>query len=130
MKLIVRGALLVVLFAIASVGHAGRRYIYEISVFQGSSFGYGGGSLVDARGSTDSIQSMGCYTNGTSAGCTAVNKDGVAGSCFTVDPIMIDTIESISSESYVYFQWDKSGYCYFVSVTNGSQFKPSALSGY
>jgi|LakMenEpi03Aug12_release.lakeMendotaPanAssembly.Ray.scaffolds.fasta_scaffold632889_2 hypothetical protein len=136
MRFINKSVLLFALSAIAFVGHAGNRYVYEVNLYKGTSYGYASGAIADVRGSSDSIQLIVCYNNVSSGGipsasCTVVNKDGLMGGCYTSDSAKVQAIRSLGPESYLFLTWEvKTGLCDYVSVTNGSLYKPWAVSGF
>lgn len=113
---------------------AGQRLVYPVNI--NDTYRFAVGTMSDARGSADSQQWIGCYTNAypgsyASATCYATNATGTSRSCSTSDANLIQAIRSLTSESYLYFQWksDGSGQCDYVFVENSSRWKPASVSG-
>ncbi|MGN6152258.1 MAG: hypothetical protein ACTHOH_09660 [Lysobacteraceae bacterium] len=100
---------------------------YTVTINDASRIAYG--AFADARASADTQQWIGCNYNAAAAFCTATNAAGISRSCSTTNAALIDAIHGISSESYVYFQWNTDGTCSYVLVENSSRFKPAATSG-
>ncbi len=128
MKRMIKVGALLILAASASLSYAGARYQNQVYVSQQNRVAYG--SLVDARGSADNQQYIGCYVYNGQAGCYAIDASGFGGSCYTTDAATIATIRSVSSESIVYFTWNNDGTCNYMQTNNISYGKPAALSGY
>jgi hypothetical protein len=63
------------------------------------------------------------------SGCRATNAAGLTHICSTGNPALLDMIDSIGPESYVYFQWNTDGACSYLLVEQNSRFKPAAVSG-
>jgi hypothetical protein len=88
------------------------------------------GNLIAARFSANEAERIGCaagYGNGHYAYCEASLGDGIDAFCITHDPVMIDTIASINTFSYVYFQWDDEGICTHVTVATRSIHIPEKI---
>lgn len=66
------------------------------------------GNLIAARFSASESERIGCavgYGAQHYAYCEATDADGVVAGCITGDPVMIETIASINTFSFVYFTW-------------------------
>ena len=89
------------------------------------------GNLIAARFSDNEEERIGCAVGygekGQYAYCEASLGTGKDAICTTFDPAMIDTIASINTFSFVYFQWDKDGLCTHVTVATRSIHIPSKL---
>jgi hypothetical protein len=92
---------------------------------------YANGSMGAARNSRDANQSIGCYysTNGpghTAGYCWARNADGVHAGCkWFDDPILEKVVATMTSDSFIHFNWDKSTYmCTRITVQNASAYEP------
>jgi hypothetical protein len=73
------------------------------------------------------VQSLGHPTNDHYAYCEASLGNGVNAYCITYDPAMIDTIASINTLSFVYFEWSGDGLCTHVTVATRSIHIPEKL---
>jgi hypothetical protein len=82
------------------------------------------GTLVGTRNTPDNDQYLGCTINGDSLTCYARNSAGLYRSCSSANPIHVANARSISSEGYLWFGWNSSGLCTFVTVSLGSQYRP------
>ncbi|MCP3143010.1 hypothetical protein [Pyxidicoccus xibeiensis] len=83
------------------------------------------GALGSARNSTDAIQNIYCtvYSWGY-AFCSARDSASVTGSCGTSDPVYVNMLQAMTSDSYVYFGWDAAGTCTNLIVQNSSCLDP------
>ncbi len=116
------------LLSTAMIASAGARLVYQVGINDASRFAVG--TMADARGSSDNVQTIGCYHNTGFASCYATNSAGLSRSCTTTNAALIEVIRSIGSESYLYFQWNTDGTCSYVFVDNGSRWKPASASGF
>jgi hypothetical protein len=128
LRTLIGGAVAAALLSTATIAIAGSRLVYQVGINDASR--YAVGTMTDARGSADASQSIGCYHNTGFASCYATNNLGLSRSCTTTNTALIEVIRSISSESYIYFQWNTDGTCSYVFVDNGSRWKPASASGY
>lgn len=71
---------------------------------------------------------IGCYTSSFSGiadgTCQATNSAGTSAFCFPSDPNMVAVMQSASTDSYIFFQYDASSNCLQVDVDNFSYFEP------
>lgn len=125
--LVAAAAVAAAMLSTATIAIAGSRWVYQVGINDASRFAVG--TMTDARGSSDNVQTIGCYHNSGTASCYATNSAGLSRSCTTANAALIDVIRSISSESYLYFQWNADGTCNYVFVDNGSRWKPASASG-
>src|SRR5579872_5354670 len=95
------------------------------------------GSLADTRNSADNTSYITCsigaysYADGTvlpSANCQAYDAvHNLSAYCYTTNPVMIQTIQSITGDSYVNFYYASSSTtstCTGMSVTKSSMYSP------
>jgi hypothetical protein len=88
------------------------------------------GSAGTARNSSDGVQFIWCALQGTAASVSAVctAHDAVATTpqviCTTSNANMVAAAKAMTSDSYVLMQWDASGACTQIQVTNGSLLEP------
>jgi hypothetical protein len=93
---------------------------------------YAFGSMADARASAPTDpEYIGCTVAGgpygTSASCYALDSNNVYKMCSMPSgaaPTMLPAIESIGSQSYIYFSFDTSGNCTTVEAINTSYVSP------
>jgi hypothetical protein len=129
----------VALILAATATNAGQRTIHEVTIYDDTR--EAGGSFVDARGSDDRSQAIGCFINiyrpfagGPGQGaelafCWAVDANNVFRSCSTRDPRQLELISSLNSESFLAFRWDQIGHCEAIYVRHVSSGKPATLTG-
>jgi hypothetical protein len=107
--------------ALVGVAHAGAKYSYSVAV----GTGWASGALGTARNSGDPNQVIGCQTYGTTTFlCYAHDPYGTQGSCVGSDANLLAWVRSLNGDSWLYFSWDTSGNCTFVSVENSSYLEP------
>lgn len=82
------------------------------------------GTLVGTRNTPDNDQYLGCTINGDSLTCYARNAAGLSRSCSSANPVHVANARSISTEGYLWFGWNSSGICTFVTISLGSQYRP------
>jgi hypothetical protein len=91
-----------------------------------------GGSLADARGSADSVQWIGCDVEAYAASlavptvaiCYARDVKGTMVTCMSSEARLIQVALGLNGDSYLSFNWDKSGQCTMIHVGNQSTFSP------
>ncbi len=130
MKTIFGAALVIGLIGAAGSALAGQRWNYPVSINETSR--YAVGAMADVRGTSDYNQAIGCWNNAgptPAAGCLAINSAGLTKSCFTYNTTVIDAIRTVSTDSYIYFQWNTDGTCAYVYIDNNSRFKSAKTSG-
>lgn len=128
MKAVFKCALFAGSLAVAATVYAGARFTYPVVINDTNRTAYG--ALTDARGSADTRQYIGCWSNGAMGGCDAVNASGLTRSCSTIDPAMLAVIRSMSDESYVAFRWSSDGStCAYIYAQTTSYSKPAAVAG-
>lgn len=129
MKKMMNAALTFALIASSGAAFAGSRG--QVQVFLDKPGRYAEGTLVDARGSSDSVQRIGCFVyTGNSGGCIATDSSGKTGSCFSSDPDMIQAMRSLNAESYLLIVWDVNNVCTSVIVEKSSTYRPGNISGF
>src|SRR4051794_34858040 len=110
-----RLATLVLLCALAPAAHAGYRLQGgEVQIDPAHS--WASGVLSGAYNSNDGSQWLGCmtasYNSGTSYGqCYARDAAQQYVGCSTSNTEMLRAIQSIKSDTYIYFTWDANGTC-------------------
>lgn len=84
------------------------------------------GALGSARNSQDNLQFIGCSvidsTGGAFVTCSARDSLGRSASCRSTDVGKVSVASSISSDSWVYFQYDALGNCTYLLVSTSSQY--------
>lgn len=129
MKRMMKAGLTIALVASVGAAFAGYRVQPEVRVDpKGRN---ADGSLVDARGSSDSVQHIGCTTYSHTLGlCFAKDSSDRLVSCYSVDPGTVQTMRSLDSDSYLYFSWDENGVCTTLFVVKSSMYRPGSISGF
>lgn len=125
MKLAKMAMMLPVLALVPSVAEAGTKCAYPVSVDPvGRS---ASGALSSARNSADTLAYLSCtsYAWGY-VSCVARNGAGTVSSCGTSDPVYVDMLQTLNSDSYVYFAWDAAGTCTSMIVENMSCLEPKS----
>lgn len=129
MKIMMKAGLMIALIASVGAALAGARGRAEVYIDPRSR--QADGNLVDARGSSDSIQRIGCFTYSFNRGvCLAVDSAGNSGSCYSINPDMIQIMRSLNSDSYVFFEWNESNVCTMIYVDKSSVHRPGSISGF
>ena len=87
------------------------------------------GSMGGAHNSADNQQYIGCNLSGWAGGridlsCYARDAANASGSCWSSDPGLIAVAATINPTTYLYFEWDVSGQCTRVHVSNTSMSNP------
>ena len=82
------------------------------------------GDVGHVHNSPDDVQYIGCEISGSSGTCHARDKSGQTRSCTTTNATHLNTILSVTSDSYIYFRWNSEGLCAAVKVENGSMGRP------
>lgn len=112
------------LAAAAATAHAGTRGSYPVYV--GSSYAYG--SLATARASADTLSYVECqrYVTPTNAvlSCYARDAAGKTAMCTSSDPAFVAEGRALKGDSLLYFEWDASGACKALRVTDSSTLAP------
>jgi hypothetical protein len=107
---------------------AGNRWGGTVGVSLSSRFAWGG--LGGARNSTDPTQQIGCYLSGNptgvTGGCSATNAQGVYAGCYLDQnsPGLMTAVQSMASDSYIFFGWDESGRCTWIQTETASAYEP------
>jgi hypothetical protein len=119
--------------------------LLQAQAFAGSYYGQnvvvsgnvGYGSVLAARDSSDSTQSISCYvgayvtnadiTNTTAnvyLSCGATDSTGKSYSCYTYNPpdTWVKMMTSMNEISWIYFYGDSAGHCQGLNVDQGSQY--------
>jgi hypothetical protein len=110
-----------------NVAVAGQKYDYPVAV--STTYAYAGGSMGTARNSSDTNQGISCTVSGsisnTSVSCSAVDANGNSAYCYTPNSgQMAQAVAAVSSDSYIFFEWDSNGACTFVEIEASSSLAP------
>ena len=84
------------------------------------------GSLGNAYNSQSTSELIGCGSGGTWGSCLVIDSTGKSRSCVTTDPALVSQIRSVNSDSTLYFGWDASGKCTFITVQSYSSGQPKS----
>lgn len=91
---------------------------------------FASGALGSARSSGDSVQYIGCsVTDAVGQAyvtCTARNSAGTVASCSSTDYGKVTVASAINSDSFVFFRYDTSGVCTYLSVSTYSHYPTKA----
>lgn len=129
MKRMMKAGLMIALIASVGAAFAGAGSRPEVYIDPRGR--HADGSLVAARGSSDSVQRIGCLTYSFNRGvCTATDSAGNSAGCYSVNPDTVQTMRSLDSDSYLYFDWDENGVCTTVFVHKSSTYRPGSISGF
>jgi hypothetical protein len=86
------------------------------------------GSLGNVRNTSDRTQLIGCtllgFPSGVRAVCVATNSAGTTRMCSSTEPGIIQAVQSINSDSFVFFEFNGSGDCTSVQVEAFSHYAP------
>jgi hypothetical protein len=127
--MVVAGLALVALMGAAVAAHAGSKVVAPVRMGKTGTGGWAYGSLGSARNSANINDLIDCsvyaFPSGiTYAGCRAVDAAGNFAYCYAGGASQVYAAISINSDSYIYFNYDSSGTCTYLSVTSGSQYEP------
>ena len=89
------------------------------------------GNMAAVRFTEDDVQQIGCRVAAVPGGaasvvCAAVDIDEILYLCFSADPALVATAQSISPYSYINFQYNESAECTFLLVSVRSHHIPDA----
>jgi hypothetical protein len=132
MKLCMKALSMLAFLCLTMPVDAGTRMVFDVAVFRApdGSSGSAYGTMVDARGSADDMQIIGCsIVAGGIAWCSARNSAGVSGACSTANSDFVAAIRSVTDESYISFNWYNGGTCANLVIHKYSHFKPAAVAG-
>lgn len=108
---------------VAAPATAGRVTHPPVTFSNGAAYG----SMQGARRSADTVQYIGCAINSPDAQfntryayCDAVNAQGQRKICYTTDPGMMATAQSVSAYSYISFRTDAQNRCIAIDTWMGS----------
>lgn len=109
-----------------SLAWAGRANYFETQVDPAARTALG--SLYDTRNSADNVQYIGCYLNliGGAARLTCEARDAANDSlsCSSTNAELIKIAQSLSDNSYIYFQCDAGNNLTYLYVSNNSVWLP------
>jgi hypothetical protein len=102
----------------------------SLGVTVNQTYRYAYGYVAQARNSPNSVEYMYCAVStfpGSSQGwCALRNAAGLWGNCSTTNANMIDAIEALEGDGYIYVAWDEAGHCTQVSSYVESSAPPKA----
>lgn len=124
-----RKGLLTALFAIglaatSATALAGLKINTTVTVNTVSRFA--SGALASARNSADAVQYIGCSVTDSAGAafvtCSARSSAGAFAACTSSDVGKVSAASSINSDSYVFFRYDSTGACTYLSVSTFSYY--------
>lgn len=118
---LVMGAALAAL-AFPSLASAGRASSYGVSIVSSGGLPYASGTVAGARRSADANQFIQCSSHSGYGWCEAVNAAGKQLTCYSLDAGVVASMESVTSNSAIYFSVNTDNTCNYVVVENGSAF--------
>lgn len=87
------------------------------------------GDMWTARTAGNDVEFIGCgirLTDSLSWGfCQAADADGDQMTCFTLNPVLLDAIKTISDFSYIEFTWDVAADCTSIGISTQSFYLPN-----
>lgn len=91
------------------------------------------GNMVAVRSTEDDVQQIGCRVAAVPGGaasviCAAVDIDENAYFCFSADPALVATAQSMSPYSYIRYQYNESAECTSLLVSVRSHHSPDAAT--
>jgi hypothetical protein len=122
------GIVVALVLAVPAIATAGEKYSANVVINQ--NVPYANGSMGAARNSRDSNQAIGCYytTNGpgkTAGYCWARDAAGTHAGCkWFDDSILEKVVATMTSDSFIHFNWDQYYMCTRITVQNASQYEP------
>lgn len=123
---------LVALMVLAVAADAGVKSAPRTTVVKSGSSGWAYGALGTARNSPNSSEYIECgvYAYSTPATgpangwCFAYDSGSNGAYCSTATESQIKAILASNGDSFIYFSFDGSGTCTYLSITNGSMYEP------
>ena len=102
--------------------------------------GYAEGDMATARTSENEFELIGCGIKGfaienpwpfsdalTVGFCQARNSDNENVFCITESPILVEVLKATGDFSYIYFEFDESGYCTRIDFSTQSVYLPKNI---
>lgn len=130
-RVLVSAGLAAFLLAAAGVAVAGLKYDNPVTI--NVNYQYAMGALGSARNSSGTTQAIGYSVDGwvyngtgySSVSCSAQDSSGNYASCYASNnDAMARAVTGMTSDSSIYFQWDSSGACTYISSDNRSYWAP------
>jgi len=92
---------------------------------------YAYGAMGSARNRTTPGEEVSCTVYAFSGqqaygSCYVLDGAGQYAACHTGEAAMVNMIAGAPSDAYVYFQWNASGQCTYLSITRASKYEPKA----
>jgi|HubBroStandDraft_1064217.scaffolds.fasta_scaffold559045_1 hypothetical protein len=114
---------------LASGAVAGYKANYPVSISTSSRTM--SGALGSIRNTSDTVQVFQCATYQGTGGspwayCSATDASGNNASCSTTSPNLVQQINALNGDSYVYVYWNTDGSCGQIAAYVGSDFAPKA----
>lgn len=131
MNKLVRGLLCAVAILGAVIGGnalAGQKSVATMNVDTGA--GQAWGAIGDIRNASDSVQYLDCGTIASPGSppyvqCTGRDSSLHVFSCFSYDSTVVSAVQSLSSDSYVYLEWNtNNGEIAYIDISTGSSYTP------
>jgi hypothetical protein len=125
-----KALILVGILSGAIVSHAGYKALYPLQISQhADGSGEARGSLGDVRASSSAVEQFGCFTSVYADSirtgyCEMESEKTGFGGCWTTDPSMLATIDTLNGDSSLVYFWSKDGECAMVAVNNFSSMRP------
>jgi hypothetical protein len=110
--------------ASAQLATAGKKAVHEVAVTPSER---GSGSMGDARGSSDSNQTIRVRISGYATyevgfvSFTSSNA-GVSGQCTSTTPWIVDAMRATKSDSFIQATWNSDGQCTSFVAWNSSEY--------
>ncbi|WP_147332765.1 hypothetical protein [Archangium gephyra] len=100
-------------------------------VFSGDN-GTASGTMGTVRGSSDTLQYIGCTVSATAGSsravwCSARNSSNVTVTCSSAEPEIVQVMDAVTSDAHIAFSWDAQGSCIGLSVRPDSRYKPKEV---
>jgi len=117
---------------VAGVAHAGQKWpIIENNVVINQTARSAYGWVSSARNSPNGNERISCVVSGStggyrSASCTFQDAKGTYAACSSSNPDIVNAIQFMQSDSYLWAYWDASGACQSVSMYSDSANMPKA----
>lgn len=119
----------------SATAYAGLKFNIPVTLVNSQGSGQAGaayGSLGTARNSGDGTQWIGCEISGYPGApvvgvlCGAQDASGAVAYCYASDPTMVAAAATVTSDSFLRFDWNAGGTCTYIQVRNQSPYAPKA----
>jgi hypothetical protein len=123
---------LAALMAAIAGAHAGQKVSQPTIIAKSGSAGWAYGTLGSARNGPASSEGIECGISAyappspasTTFFCWANDAAGQFAFCLATGEAQLKVLQAARGDSAIYFEWDATGKCTYLSIANGSAYEP------